>query len=95
MPLTTEFGDLDRTNGQPPQGMRTGERPADEFRFFRVRGSDEVLWHVSERSRFLGTIAEDGSRYAAMRLVGRVRLTRRFNTRDAAARWLAKHAMRK
>jgi len=27
-----------------------------------VAGADEVLWHVSERSRVLGTIAEDAMR---------------------------------
>jgi hypothetical protein len=84
-----------RTSGQRPGGRGIAERQADEFRFVRVAGADEVLWHVSERSRVLGTIAEVGGRYSATRLVGRVRLTRRFNTRDAAARWLAKHAMRK
>ena len=75
-------------------GQGTGERQADEFRFVRVRGCDQVLWRVSERSRFLGTIAEVGGRCTANRLIGGVRRTRRFNTRDAAARWLAKHAKR-
>src|SRR5882724_3033559 len=55
-----DYGPKDKWTMAPGQG--TGERQADEFRFVRVRGCDQVLWRVSERSRFLGTIGEVGGR---------------------------------
>ena len=63
----------------------------DEFRFARVSSGDaEVLWHVTQDGRFLGTIAEVGGVYQATLLaLGGKSQTRLFAERMAAARWLA------
>ena len=63
----------------------------DDFRFARVSSAEgEVLWHVTQDGRFLGTVAEVGGGYQATLLVlgGKVR-TQFFAERAAAARWLA------
>jgi hypothetical protein len=63
----------------------------NDFRFARVASADaEVLWHVTQDGRFLGTVAEVGGGYQAtlLALGGKVR-TRFFAERAAAARWLA------
>ena len=63
----------------------------DDFRFARVSSSDgEVLWHVTQDGRFVGTLAEVGGGYQAtlLALGGKTR-TQFFAERAAAARWLA------
>jgi hypothetical protein len=62
-----------------------------EFRFARTSSPDgEMLWHVTQDGRFLGTVSEDGGGYRAtlLQLGGEVQ-TRLFAERAAAARWLA------
>jgi hypothetical protein len=63
----------------------------DDFRFARISSADgEILWHVTQDGRFLGTVAEVGGGYQATLLVlgAKVR-TELFAERAAAARWLA------
>jgi len=67
----------------------------NEFRFARVSSAGaEVLWHVTQDGRFLGTIAEVGSGYQATLLaLGGKSHTKLFAERMTAARWLASLAM--
>ena len=62
-----------------------------EFRFARMSSPDgEVVWHVTQRGRFLGTVVEveGGFEATLLALAGKAR-TQLFAERVAAARWLA------
>jgi hypothetical protein len=62
-----------------------------ELRFAQISSPDgELLWHVTQNGRFLGTVAEVGGGYEATLLrLGGSSQTRRFAERMVAARWLA------
>ena len=65
--------------------------PEPDFQFARAPAvGGEVLWHVRQAGRFLGTIAEIGGGFQATKLTAAGMRTRRFGSRNAAARWLAK-----
>jgi hypothetical protein len=76
-----------------PPGCRniSGHARRDDFRLARISSADgEVLWHVTQDSRFLGTVTEVGGGYQATLLaLGSSTQTRLFAERVAAARWLA------
>ena len=64
--------------------------PAADYQFALVDIAGQLLLQVQQNGRVLGTITEETGSYLATGLIdGNVR-TRRFASRDAAARWLAR-----